>query len=185
MFFSSFFFFLSFRITKLIKKIEKQLNDKSPERQISPNQLGCKKFTYASKEGLLQGVLIQTYLNKKKSKWVELYYDVSKAYDSVNHKWLIKCLQYFNITKKIIIVIESMMNMWKLEMYHKNTFIGNIKVNNGILQVDSFSPLLITMSIDCVSKTIEKYIQPIKIEENGMTFELSHIFYMDDLKNYN
>ena len=67
--------------TKILKnKIEKAMKESQQERQISLNQLGGRKNTYASKEGLIRNILLQTYLNKKSEKWIEIYYDVTKAY---------------------------------------------------------------------------------------------------------
>ncbi len=98
--------------TTIIKnKIERKLAMNPMEKQISLNQLGCKKMSYAAKEGLLVSTLTQSCLNKNGKRWVEMYYDVKKAYDSVNHEWLIQCLKYYEIPANIIRTIERMMNL--------------------------------------------------------------------------
>ena len=50
-------------------KIENQLMLNPIEKQLSLNQIGCKKYTYASKEGLLYNTIIQQLLIKNKWKW--------------------------------------------------------------------------------------------------------------------
>lgn len=58
--------------TTIIKnKIEKQLQKNPPEKQLSQNQLGSKKLSYASKEGLIQSILLQSYLNRRKKNIVK------------------------------------------------------------------------------------------------------------------
>ena len=76
------------------------------EKQLSQNQIWCKKYTYASKEGLLYNIIIIQLLIKAKWKWVETYYNISKAYDSINHQFVKQCLIYFNIT---LVVIKSIL----------------------------------------------------------------------------
>ena len=41
-------------------------------------------------------------LKQQKTPYCELYYDLIKAYDSVNHKWMMKVLEEYKISKKII-----------------------------------------------------------------------------------
>ena len=169
--------------TSVIKnKIEKQLKSNPPEKQLTVNQLGCKKLSYASKEGLIESVLMQSYLNRKQKKYCELYIDVEKAYDSVSHDWLLKCLAFYEIPQKLNEVIAHMMKSWQLRLHYGSEEISSVKLENGILQGDSFSPLLFVLSIDWISKQLNYHIDKIKIPNGNNTFTINHIYYMDDLK---
>lgn len=75
-----------------------------------------------------------------------------------------------------------MINEWKLELHYNQESLGNVRVRNGILQGDSFSPLLFVMCIDCISKQLENNIEPIKIKDDKEIIKFSHTLYMDDLK---
>ena len=89
--------------TSLLKmKIESQLMLNQIEKQLSLNQIRCKKYTYSSNEWLLYNTIINQLLINNKWKWVETYYDISKAYDSINHQWIKQCLIYFNIPLVVI-----------------------------------------------------------------------------------
>ena len=170
--------------TMLKTKIEESLSNNETKQQLNSCQLGCKKYSYASKEGLLMTTLTQSFLNRTNRKWVEMYYDIAKAYDSINHEWMLTCLRYYNIPESIISIIKHMSDKWALKLHYGNEFIGDIEVKTGILQGDSFSPLLFTLCIDCISKNIDKYIEPfvVKNKEDDIEYSFNHIFYMDDLK---
>ena len=169
--------------TSVIKnKILKQLNNNPKEKQLELNQLGCQKFSYASKEGLLESVLLQSYLNRKQKKYCELYIDVEKAYDSICHDWITTCLKYYNIPNKINKAVEHMMNNWTIKLHYNKDEVGDIRLKNGILQGDSFSPLLFVLSIDCISKKLNEHIPKITIPNGNASFTINHIYYMDDLK---
>ena len=75
-----------------------------------------------------------------------------------------------------------MMELWKIQMVFRKETIGEINIKTGILQGDSLSPLLFVLSIDLISKELNKALRPICITREGKSFELSHTFYMDDLK---
>ncbi|BFU20572.1 Reverse transcriptase (RNA-dependent DNA polymerase), putative [Entamoeba histolytica] len=59
-----------------------------------------------------------------------------------------------------------------------------INVERGIIQGDSLSPLLFVLSIDILSKQLDKQINKLNIKINGeeKQIQLNHILYMDDLK---
>ncbi|GAB1223672.1 hypothetical protein ENUP19_0158G0032 [Entamoeba nuttalli] len=171
--------------TSILKmKIENQLMLNPIEKQLSLNQIGCKKYTYASKEGLLYNTIIIQLLLKAKWKWVETYYDVSKAYDSINHQWIKQCLIYFNIPLSVINSILYILNNTYLNLYYNKESVGMINVERGIIQGDSLSPLLFVLSIDVLSKQLDKQISKLNIKMNGeeKQVQLNHILYMDDLK---
>ena len=122
-------------------------------------------------------------LIKAKWKCVETYYDVSKAYDSINHQWVKHCLIYFNIPLVVIKSILYILNITQLKLYYNQQNVGIINVERGIIQGDSLSPLLFVLSIDILSKQLDKQINKLSIKMNGeeKQVQLNHILYMDDL----
>ena len=78
--------------------------------------------------------------------------DYKKAFDSVPHSWIIKCLQMYKICPVLITFIEGSMSQWKTNMtlVHKEGVLktGPIRIKRGIFQGGSLSVLLFTMSLN-------------------------------------
>ncbi|GAB1219546.1 hypothetical protein ENUP19_0038G0018 [Entamoeba nuttalli] len=109
---------------------------------------------------------------EKYPKYVESYYDIKKSYDTVNHEWVIESLKYFNVEGVIINIIESMMTRWKIFIGYKfNEYLGNIKLNRGILQGDSLSNLLFIIQMNIISQIIEEKFP-----------KANHTLYMDEMR---
>ena len=86
---------------------------------------------------------LQNTLDISKMRYMCSYYDIKKAYDSVNHDLIIYKLNQMNVELNIIDTIKYMMSKWSITMRYTNEEeVGNIKLYNGILQGDSLSPLL-------------------------------------------
>ena len=81
--------------------------------------------------------------------------DYKKAFDSVPHSWILKCLQMYKIQPVLITFIEESMSQWKTNMtlVHKEGVLetGPIRIKRRIFQGDSLSPLLFTMSLNPLS----------------------------------
>ena len=60
--------------------------------------------------------------------------------------------------------------------------IGKIKINNGILQGDTMSPLLFILSIDPILNEIDNIIKGIEIKKDNKNIKINKLVYMDDLK---
>ncbi|BFU24414.1 Reverse transcriptase (RNA-dependent DNA polymerase), putative [Entamoeba histolytica] len=140
--------------------------------KISSNQLGCKLQSLAAKEGIINSYMMKQQKEEKYPKYVESYYDIKKAYDTVNHEWVIESLKYFNYEFVIIDIIENMMTRLKIFIGYKfNEYLGCIKLNRGILQGDSLSNLLFIIQMNVISQIIEEKFP-----------KANHTLYMDDLR---
>ena len=159
--------------TSILKeKIHNRINMNSESLKISKNQLGCKLQSLAAKEGLINSYMLKQQKEEKYPKYVESYYDIKKAYDSVNHEWVIEALKYFNVEGVIIDIVESMMNRWKIFIGYKyNEYLGCIKLKRGILQGDSLSPLLFIIQMNIISQIIEEKF-----------LKTTNTLYMDELR---
>ena len=104
---------------------------------------------------------------------VELYYDFQKAYDNVNHAFLEKLLEVYGFTPGVQMLIIEMMARWKIRLsYGAKKEVGEVRLENGIIQGDAFSPLLFVLMIDPLIKIIKT-----KLGERAEV-----LYYMDDLK---
>ena len=92
---------------------------------------------------------------KRKKNLSTVWIDYKKAFDSVPHSWILKCLQMYEIHPVLITFIEESMSQCKTNMtlVHKEGVLEArpIRIKRGIFQGDSLSPLLFTMSLNPLS----------------------------------
>jgi uncharacterized ubiquitin-like protein YukD len=73
--------------------------------------------------------------------------DYQKAFDRVPHSWIIKSLETIEINTKVISFTQKVMGDWRtcMRLHAENKLIDteDIKVQCGIFQGDSLSPLLL------------------------------------------
>ena len=86
-------------------------------------------------------------LAKKRTKYIEVYYDIEKAYDSVIHSTLIEKLKKKGIEKRVIKAIQRILEITSIELFCGGQDLGNVKVKRGVIQGDSLSPLLFVIYI--------------------------------------
>ena len=104
---------------------------------------------------------------------MELYYDFQKAYDNVNHAFLENLLDVYGFPLEIQSLIIEMMARRRIRLsYGVRKEVGEVRLENGIIQGDAFSPLLFVLMIDPLIKIVKKNV--------GERVEI--LYYMDDLK---
>ena len=135
---------------------------------MTPEQRGGKKDCYGCKDQLMINNAILENCKKRKKNLSTAWIDYKKAFDSVPHSWILKCL-----------------SQWKTNMtlVHKEGVLetGPIRIKRGIFQGDSLSPLLFTMSLNPLSKELQKTGYRYQLDEQT---KINHLFYVDDLKLY-
>ena len=117
--------------------------------------------------------------------------DYSKAFDSVPHSWIIKCLRLYKVDERIIEMMGDQMDRWKTNLtlnHTKGTIkIENVKISRGIFQGDSLSPLLFCLSINPLSVLLNMEGVGYNLEKTRSKTPgrvISHLLFMDDLKVY-
>ena len=96
---------------------------------------------------------------KDKNEIIELYYDFQKAYDNVNHGFLERLLKVYRFPPGIQMLITEMMNRWKIRLsYGAKKEVGEVRLENGIIQGDAFSPLLFVLMIDPLIKILKRRV---------------------------
>ena len=104
---------------------------------------------------------------------VELYYDFQKACDNVNHAFLEKLLEVYSFPPGIQMLIVEKMAMWMIRpSYGAKKEVGEVHLENGIIQGDAFSPLLFVLMIDPLINIIKRSV--------GDQVEI--LYHMEELK---
>ena len=148
---------------------------------MTPEQRGEKKDCYGCKDQLMINNVILENCKKKKKNLSTAW----KAFDSVPHSRILACLRMYKINPVLTTFIEASMRQWKTNMVlvHESGVLetGPISIKRGIFQGDSLSPLLFTMSLNPLSRELQKtgYGYPLVKQT-----KINHLFYVDDLKLY-
>ena len=155
------------------------------EAIMTPEQRGGKKDCYGCKDQFMINNAVLENCKKRKKNLSTAWIDYKKAFDSVHHSWILKCLQMYKIHPVLITFIEESMSQWKTNMtlVHKEGGLetGPISIKRGIFQGDSLSPLLFTMSLNLLSQELQKTGYGYQLDEQT---KINHLFYADDLKLY-
>ncbi|KAL6120501.1 hypothetical protein NUSPORA_02765 [Nucleospora cyclopteri] len=107
---------------------------------LAENQLSTvRKVQGAKKQALLNLALNKEHGNQLKPAWI----DVKKAYNSVDHDFLIQCTNKFNFPKWITRFLESIISKWIIDVRVNNSSLFTKRIARGILQGDNLSLLLL------------------------------------------
>ena len=160
-------------------------NHLEKEAIMTPEQRGGKKDCYGCKDQLDDQQCYLRNCKKRKKNLSTAWIDYKRAFDSVSHSWILKCLQMYKIHPVLITFIEESMSQWKTNMtlVHKEGVLetGPIRIKRGILQGDSLSSLLFTMSLNSLSQELQKTGYGYQLDEQT---KINHLFYVDDMKLY-
>lgn len=148
-------------------------------------QRGCKRDCYGCKDQLLINNAILENCHVKKKNLSTAWIDYKKAFDSVPHSWLLKCMEIYKVHPTLTQFIASSMAKWKTNMtlVHNGGVLetGPIQIKRGIFQGDSLSPLLFTMALNPISTELIKTGYGYQLDKET---KVNHLFYVDDLKLY-
>ncbi|CAF4653951.1 unnamed protein product [Rotaria socialis] len=170
------------------------LNQHVTERKIMPKeQIALRGGVWGCTHALtLDQTLISDAQDQKQRPISVAWIDYAKAFDSVPHsyiKWLLSVIRIPDLLKKFLV---SIMTNWRVRyevrIKRGQTDRSNyLKIRSGVLQGDSFSPLLFCLAMAPISQALNNvsgaYVTASGSKKN-LQLSLSHIFYMDDLKLY-
>ena len=120
--------------------------------------------------------------------WIDYW----KAFDSLSHSWIKRCMELYKVSDNVRGFLENQMSKWETDitLQHVNGSIQipGVKIQRGIYQGDSLSPLLFCMTIDPLSKILKRKnigynLGKVRGERNAQEL-ISHLLFMDDLKLY-
>ena len=152
------------------------------ENLLTNEQKGCKRKSRGTKDQLLIDKTVLKDCRKRHTNLAMARIDYKKAYDFVPHSWIKECMELMGIAENVREILEKSMKQWKLSLTSNGNEIGDVKVNRGIFQGDSLSPLLFVLCMipmSLVLRTVKTGYEWGKKE-----FSLNHLLFMDDLKLY-
>ena len=157
-------------------------------------QTGCRRNCLGTKDQLLINKSILEDCRRRKKSLSMAWIDYKKAYDSVPHSWIIDCLKIYKIHPSITEMMTRQMKNWnttiKLSHEKGDIVISDVKINKGIFQGDSLSPLLFCLTIDPLSKllnekaNLQKGYNLTQERKKEADNSINHLLFMDDLKLY-
>lgn len=180
-------------MTAVINKIT--LNHLKSGTAIPESQRALKKSEWGCTHAIIKdNALIMDAASQRKRPISVAWVDYRKAFDSVSHEYIEWLLEAVNIPTNIRTVLRRLMGSWttRFEISRPGLRRGKdrsdqLRVLNGIFQGDSLSPTLFILAIAPVSYALETTVTPCRSVSGwkaGLGFELSHQFYVDDLKLY-
>ena len=164
-------------ITKMVtlaihKRMQRYLFGNGERPILELDQRGV-RTSQGCKEAVIENLASNMMKRKEKKDIVELYYDFQKAYDNVNHEFLEELLKTYGFPIGVQSLIVEMMARWRIRLSHgAKKEVGEVRLTNGIIQGDAFSPLLFVLMIDPL----------IKIMKTRLGDHVEILYYMDDLK---
>ena len=77
-------------------------------------------MSLGAKEGLIANKAIQDIENSEQRKFFEMYFDVRKAFELVNHASILETLEYYEVQEQVVNSIEYMTTKWSLKMRYND-----------------------------------------------------------------
>ncbi len=156
------------------------------QRALQKGAWGC---THAL---LLDQTLISDAQDQKQRSISVGWIDYAKAFDSVPHSYIQWLLQAMRVPNPLRNFLKGLMKNWRVKYEVKNPG-GKIErssflqIRSGVLQGDSFSPLLFCLAMTPISHALNStncHYTTASGKLNKTQLSISHQFYMDDLKLY-
>ena len=114
-------------------------------------QKGCRRGSHGSKDQLMIKKMILESCKKKKRNFSCAWIDYNKAFDSVPHEWILRSLELFKVSPRVVGFLKHNMKNWKTQLtltHESGTLMSdNINIKRGIFQGDSLSPPLFFISL--------------------------------------
>jgi len=101
-------------------------------------QKGCFRQSRGTKGQLLIDKLVMC--DAKKKNLCMAWIDFRKAFDSVPHDWIIKCLQLYGVNSQVQQFLFHSMCLWHTILTVNGDVYGEVPIRCGIFQGDSLSP---------------------------------------------
>ena len=106
--------------------------------------------------------------------------DFKKAFDSVPHDWILKCLQLYGVNEQVQQLLFHSMYLWNIILIVEGNIYGEVSIQCGIFQGDSLSPLLFIMALMPLSIILNNSGKGYLSQRQNP--RVSHLVYMDDIK---
>ena len=156
---------------------------------IATEQAGGKKGSWGCTDQLLINGMILDEVRTHKRNLVSMWFDYKKAFDSVSHEWLLKALELAKVPMHLVIAVENLTKVWATKAFlhsqSETQETDTIKYLNGILQGDSLSLLLFTLTLNPLSFLLNQTLTGYRVGKPGdRDCSVTHLLFVDDLKTY-
>ena len=149
-------------------------------RLFPEEQKGCRRGSRGTGELLYidQHILNESKIRRKNlaMAWI----DNKKAYDMVPQSQIINCLKMYKISHEVINFIEKTMKTWKVELTAGGISLAETKIQRGIFQGDTLSPLLFIIAMMPLNHILRKCTARYKLSRSQE--KINHLMHMDDIK---
>ena len=159
-------------------------NHTAKHKLMQMDQRGAKEQCPGTHQNLLIDDMVLKDARDNNKTLATAWIDVRKAYDSVSHSWLIKCLEIHRVPTKLVKTISNIIDSWSVQLViplEENDVLSDIiKIVNGLLQGDSMCGNLFTLSLNPAAWEIRR--------TNGYSLskpietKITHLIFIDDLK---
>ncbi|XP_044760829.1 uncharacterized protein LOC123318276 [Coccinella septempunctata] len=167
---------------------EKITNHLKVNHLMTEEQKGSRRGVLGCKEQLVVDEVVLEHIRRSNRNAYMAFIDYKKAFDSVPHSWLIHALKIHKVSPDIVSFLETSMRQWStvLTLHTTEQIIQSkeIPIRRGIFQGDPLSAPWFCLALNPLSSTIVRMGHGIKIKTEQNTFNLTHLFFMDDLKIY-
>ena len=143
-------------------------------------QKGCRKGKRGTHDLLYIDQYILKEVKNKQKNIAMAWIDYRKAYDMVPHTWILECLKMYKISNNIINFIEKAMENWRVQLKAGKQSLAEVKIQRGIFQGDSLSPLLFIIAMMPLNHILKKCTGGYKFTNSQE--KINHLMYMDDIK---
>jgi hypothetical protein len=145
---------------------------------------GCHSGSKGCKDQLLISKATLEDCKKRIKNLNMTWIDYQKTFDNVPHNWIEKSIELIRVNNKVLKFCKLSVEKWstKLQLKTNQELMQSrlIKLNRGIFQGDSLSPLLFCIAL--IPLTNELNRSKCGYQVNGTEGKINHLLYMDDLK---
>ena len=111
-------------------------------------QKGCRRKCQGTKDQLAIDRSVLRNCKRRKTNLSMAWVDFKKAYDMVPHSWIVESMRMLGVASNIIELIGKSMSNWRTNLFSDGKLLGSVKINRGIFQGDSFSPLMFVIAFN-------------------------------------
>ena len=152
------------------------------ENILPEEQKGCRKESRGTKDQLLIDKMVLKNCKRRQTDLAMGWIDYTKAYDMVPHSWILKSLEVTKVADNIIMLIKRSMSKWETELLSGKQKLGKVRIQRGIFQGYSLSPLLFVVALIPLSIILKKVKVGYDLAKGKGC--INHLLFMDDLKLY-
>ena len=119
-------------------------------------QKGARARCRGAKDHLAVDRAVTNDSRKRHTNLTMAWIDYRKAFDSLPHSWIMKCLSLYKVDASIQDIVRISMQHWSTNLTCGKEKIGDINIKRGIFQGDSLSPLLFCLAMNPLSDVLHE-----------------------------